>query len=50
MAQLTVASDLGFSPVVDCSELTTREINLALRELIEEAGATEVVVRNPAAR
>ncbi|MDQ1517136.1 MAG: methylamine---glutamate N-methyltransferase subunit [Actinomycetota bacterium] len=50
MAQLTVPSDLGFSPVVDCSELTTREINLAVRELIEKAGATEVVIRNPAAR
>ena len=45
MAQLTT-----FSPVVDCSELTTREINLAIRELIEEGGATEIVVRNPAAR
>jgi formylmethanofuran dehydrogenase subunit C len=50
VAQLTVDSALGFCPVVDCSELTTREINLAIRELVEEAGATEVVVRNPAAR
>jgi glutamate synthase domain-containing protein 3 len=45
-----VAQLATFSPVVDCAELTTREINLAIRELIQEGGATEIVVQNPAAR
>jgi glutamate synthase domain-containing protein 3 len=36
--------------VVDCSELTTREINLAIRELVEDGGAREIRIQNPAAR
>lgn len=46
MAQLTTT----FAPVVDCAELTTREINQSIRRLIEEGGAVEIHVANPAAR
>jgi methylamine---glutamate N-methyltransferase subunit B len=45
VAQLTT-----FAPVVDCAELTTRQINQAIRELIEEGGAVDIRVTNPAAR
>lgn len=45
MAQLTT-----FAPVVDCAALTTREINQAIRQLIEEGGAVEINVTHPAAR
>lgn len=45
MAQLTT-----FAPVVDCAELTTREINQTIRRLIEEGGAVEIQITNPAAR
>ena len=45
MAQLTT-----FAPVVDCAELTTREINQAIRVLIDEGGAVDIKVTNPAAR
>lgn len=44
MAQVT-----AFAPVVDCAELTTREINQAIRLLCDE-GSADICVTNPAAR
>jgi glutamate synthase domain-containing protein 3 len=38
-----------FAPVVDCAELTTREINQAIRHLCDE-GSADICVANPAAR
>jgi glutamate synthase domain-containing protein 3 len=35
--------------VVDCSALTTREVNLAIRRLVA-AGTADIRVTNPAAR
>jgi glutamate synthase domain-containing protein 3 len=45
VAQLT-----AFAPVVDCAGLTTREINQAIRLLIDEGGAVDIHLKNPAAR
>ena len=44
MAQVTT-----FAPSVDCSELTTREINQAIRFLCDE-GSADICVNNPSAR
>ena len=44
MAQVTT-----FAPTVDCSELTTREINQAIRNLCDE-GSADIRVTNPSAR
>lgn len=38
-----------FAPLVDCEKLTTREINQAIRLLVDE-GAGDIRVANPAAR
>ncbi len=38
-----------FAPVVDCSDLTTREVNQAIRLLVDE-GTGDLRVKNPAAR
>ena len=38
-----------FAPVVDCAELTTREINQAIRALCDE-GSADICVHNPSAR
>ena len=45
-----VAELTTFAPVVDCAPLTTREINQAIRVLIDEGGAVDIEVKNPAAR
>ncbi|HEV8623740.1 MAG TPA: glutamate synthase, partial [Acidimicrobiia bacterium] len=44
MAQVTT-----FAPTVDCAELTTREINQAIRLLCDE-GSADIRVTNPSAR
>jgi glutamate synthase domain-containing protein 3 len=44
-----VAQVAAFAPVVDCTELTTREINQAIRVLVDE-GSGDICVVNPAAR
>ena len=44
MAQVTT-----FAPIVDCAELTTREINQAIRVLCDE-GSADICVTNPSAR
>ena len=44
MAQVTT-----FAPTVDCAELTTREINQAIRHLCDE-GSADIRVTNPSAR
>jgi glutamate synthase domain-containing protein 3 len=45
-----VAQLSTFAPVVDCAGRTTRDINRAIRLLIDEGGAVEIRVTNPAAR
>jgi glutamate synthase domain-containing protein 3 len=42
-------SDVENAAVVDCTKLTVREINREIRRLVAD-GATEIAVRNPAAR
>jgi glutamate synthase domain-containing protein 3 len=44
-----VAEVSVFAPVVDCSDLTTREVNQAIRLLVDE-GTGDIRVKNPAAR
>jgi glutamate synthase domain-containing protein 3 len=44
-----VAPITAFAPVVDCAELTTREINQAIRRLVDE-GCKDICVSNPSAR
>jgi glutamate synthase domain-containing protein 3 len=44
-----VAQVTTFAPVVDCAELTTREINQAIRFLCDE-GSADLCVANPGAR
>ena len=44
-----MAQVAAFAPVVDCDELTTREINEAIRLLVDE-GCGDIRVANPAAR
>lgn len=53
MAQMTpglgVSPMTQFAPTVDCAELTTREINQAIRLLCDE-GSADICVTNPSAR
>jgi methylamine---glutamate N-methyltransferase subunit B len=44
-----VAQVTTFAPIVDCAELTTREINQAIRLLCDE-GSADICVTNPSAR
>jgi glutamate synthase domain-containing protein 3 len=44
-----VAEVATFAPVVDCDGRSTREINTAIRQLVDE-GTGDIRVRNPAAR
>jgi glutamate synthase domain-containing protein 3 len=44
-----VAQVTTFAPTVDCAELTTREINQAIRLLCDE-GSADICVTNPSAR
>lgn len=44
-----MAQVAAFAPVVDCDELTTREINLAIRLLVAE-GSGDICVTHPSAR
>jgi glutamate synthase domain-containing protein 3 len=44
-----VAQVTTFAPVVDCVELTTREINQAIRHLCDE-GSADICIANPGAR
>ena len=45
-----VAEISGTSAVFDAKDLTTRKINLVLRQLVYERGIKDVTIKNPGAK